>query len=278
MNGTPLLDVLDLTVSFGGLVAVDEVSLSVSEGSIVGLIGPNGAGKTTCIDALSGFVPTVGGRVDLGGQEVGDWPPHRRAQHGLVRTFQGVELFDDLTIRENLLVAATEVKWWSSVVHAVRPGSFRRIDVDWALDAVGLDGCGDSRPSELAHGRRRLAGLARALASRPRLLLLDEPAAGLDTYETETLAEHLRSLPDLGMSILLVEHDMSLVHSVCEEIHVLDFGRVIASGPPEDVMADPAVIDAYVGREEAQPQHAEASQDRVTDDIRRGDDEGGATR
>ncbi len=250
MSGSPLLDVVDLTVSFGGLHAVDRVSLRVPEGAIVGLIGPNGAGKTTCIDALSGFVPSTAGRVLLDGREIGDWPAHRRARNGLVRTFQSVELFDDLTIRENLLVAATEAKWWSPIAHAVRAGRSRVVEVDWALAAVGLEDSGDDYPSKLTYGRRRLAGLARALASRPRLVLLDEPAAGLDTFESEALASQLRSLPGLGTSVLLIDHDMSLVHNTCEEIYVLDFGRVVSSGAPDEVRSDPVVIEAYLGQEE----------------------------
>ncbi len=250
MSPTPLLEVIGLTVSFGGLHAVSEASFSVPEGAVVGLIGPNGAGKTTCIDALSGFVPAASGRVLLAGRDIGDWPPHRRAKSGLVRTFQSVELFDDLTIRENLLVAATDTKWWSPFLHAIWSGRHGSADVDWALEAVGLDGCGDDYPSELTHGHRRLAGLARALASRPRLVLLDEPAAGLDTFESEALARQLSSLPGLGISVLLIDHDMSLVHSTCQEIHVLDFGHVIASGTPDEVKAEPSVVEAYLGTEE----------------------------
>jgi branched-chain amino acid transport system ATP-binding protein len=250
MSPPPLLEVIDLTVDFGGIHAVDAVSFSVPDGVIVGLIGPNGAGKTTCIDALSGFVPVQNGRILLDGQDIGDWPVHRRANNGLVRTFQSVELFDDLTIRENLLVAATEERWWSPVVHAILGGRSSQVDVEWVLDAVGLGDCGDEYPNELGHGRRRLAGLARALASRPRLVLLDEPAAGLDTFESEVLAERLRSLPALGVSVLLIDHDMSLVHSTCETIHVLDFGQLISSGTPDEVRSDPLVIEAYLGQEE----------------------------
>ncbi|MEZ5171276.1 MAG: ABC transporter ATP-binding protein [Acidimicrobiia bacterium] len=246
----PLLEVTDLMVTYGGLNAVDLVSFSVDEGGIVGLIGPNGAGKTTCIDALSGFIPQATGGIRFAGTDIRGWPAHRRAEHGLVRTFQSVEMFDDLTVRENLLVAATRTRWWSVFVDACRPSyRARNIDVEWALDATGLGDEGERYPPELGHGQRRLAGLARALASRPRLVLLDEPAAGLDNAETAALASRLRSLPDLGIGVLLVDHDMSLVLGVCERIHVLELGRVIASGSPREVRTDPAVIEAYLGLE-----------------------------
>ncbi len=247
---SPLLEVTDLMVSYGGLNAVDLVSFPIEEAGIVGLIGPNGAGKTTCIDALSGFIPHATGRVRFAGEDIGGWPAHRRAEHGLVRTFQSVEMFDDLTVRENLIVAATKTRWWSVFVDACRPSyRVRNIDVEWALEATGLGGEGGRYPTELGHGQRRLAGLARVLASRPRLVMLDEPAAGLDSAESVALASRLRSLPDLGIAVLLVDHDMGLVLDVCEQIHVLDLGQVIASGSPREVRTNPAVIEAYLGSE-----------------------------
>ncbi len=248
---TTILEVSDLTVSYGGLSVLDGVSFAVPKGGIVGLIGPNGAGKTTCIDAMTGFVPSARGRVVVDGSDISAWPAHRRSRFGLVRTFQSVEMFDDLTVRENLIVAAAPERWWSMIVDAMRPShSSRDIDVGWALDIVGLGDDADRYPTELSHGRRRLAGLARAIAARPRVLLLDEPAAGLDPAESDTLAALIRSLPDLGMSILLVDHDMGLVFNTCQLIHVLDFGRLTASGDPTSIRTDPAVIDAYLGRED----------------------------
>jgi ABC-type branched-subunit amino acid transport system ATPase component/branched-subunit amino acid ABC-type transport system permease component len=243
----PLLVVEGLTVRYGGVLAVSDVDLVVPEATIVGLIGPNGAGKTTCIDALSGFAPSSARTLRLGETDLRGRPAHDRARRGLVRTFQSVELFDDLTVTENLQVAATPTRWWSTAVHAVHPGRHHE-DVGWALAAVGLDDVGDCLPGELSLGRRRLAGVARALASRPRVVLLDEPAAGLDTYESEALAERLATLPGMGVSVLLVDHDMGLVHGICSEITVVDFGHVIASGPPAEVTADPLVIDAYLGQ------------------------------
>ena len=248
---TTLLDVADLTVSYGGLNAVDGVTFAIPEGGIVGLIGPNGAGKTTCIDALSGFLPDARGHVSLAGQDLSGRPAHQRARLGLVRTFQSVELFDDLTIRENLFVAASPERWWSPLADAVMPRrGLRAAEIGWALEVVGLDSDGERYPTELSHGRRRLAGLARALASRPRLLLLDEPAAGLDPSESEALAALVRSLPGLGISVLLVDHDMGLVFGTCEMIHVLDFGILTASGDAASIRSDPAVIEAYLGRGE----------------------------
>ncbi|MGZ8752350.1 MAG: ABC transporter ATP-binding protein [Acidimicrobiia bacterium] len=246
MSETRLLRVEELTVRYGGLAAVDRVSLDVEEGSIVGLIGPNGAGKTSFIDALTGFTPSVGS-IRFDGEPVETLPPHQRARRGIVRTFQSLELFDDLSIRENLAVAADRPHWWTTFVDALHPRRGRDDDVEWALEAVGLAGFGDRLPTELANGPRHMVALARALVSRPRLALLDEPAAGLDTSETAELAERLRALPGLGVSVLLVDHDMGLVLGVCDTVSVLDFGAVITSGPPAAVRADPDVIRAYLG-------------------------------
>jgi branched-chain amino acid transport system ATP-binding protein len=242
-----LLDVGELSVDFGGLRAVDDVSLVVESDRIMGLIGPNGAGKTTTIDALCGFVGAHG-RVSLAGTRIDALPPHQRARAGLVRTFQSVELFDDLTVRENLLVAATTPRWWSPLADAIAPRrSAHGVDIDFALDVVGLRHLADAQPGALSHGQRRLAGVARALSSRPKLVLLDEPAAGLDPAETTELGGVIRSLPDAGIGVLLIDHDMSLVLDVCDEITVLNFGRVIATGEPATIRENPAVIAAYLG-------------------------------
>ena len=244
MKGRLVVD--GLSVQFGGLTAVDHVGLAVDGARIVGLIGPNGAGKTTFIDAVGGFVPATG-RVELDGVRIDAMAPHERARRGLVRTFQSLELFDDLSVRENLLVAAEQPSWWGPLVDAVRPAVRRPADVDWALGAVGLDGAGDRAPAELSNGARHLLALARAVAGRARLLLLDEPAAGLDTNETVTLGRRLRDLAALGIGILLVDHDMSLVLDVCDTVHVIDFGKIIASGSPAEVRMDASVVAAYLG-------------------------------
>ena len=243
-----LLAVEHLGVNYGGLLAADDVSIEVAPGTVHSLIGPNGAGKTTIIDALSGFVPGATGRITLGGRRIDGLPAHGRARAGLVRTFQSIELFDDLDLRENLLVAAARPRWWSPFLDAVAPRrAMRGIDVDFALDALGLADAAQARPGELSHGRRRLAGVARALASRPQLVLLDEPAAGLDADETAALGAVLRGLPAAGVGVLLVDHDMSLVLGTSDEVTVVDFGRVIANGSPAAVRDDPAVIAAYLG-------------------------------
>ena len=245
---TVLLEVNGLSVSYGGLQAVDDVSLSVRSEAIMGLIGPNGAGKTTTIDALCGFVPGARGAITLAGQRIDELRAHQRARCGMGRTFQSVELFDDLSVHENLLVAALTPRWWTPVVDAIAPRrTARGIDVDFALDLMDLRPLADARPSELSYGQQRLVGVARALAARPKLLLLDEPAAGLDPTETAALGRLIRGLADEEIGVLLVDHDMTLVLEVCDEITVLDFGRVIAGGPTAAVCADPAVVSAYLG-------------------------------
>ena len=243
-----LLRARGLTVTFGGVHAVHAVDLDVAAGELVGLIGPNGAGKTTLIDALTGFVRPSAGSVELDGEDLTPLAPAARAQRGLVRTFQSLELFEDLTVADNLRVCAETPHWWDPLVDAVRPRRGEALEqVGWALEVVGLGDVADRRPNELSHGRRKLVAVARALALRPRVVLLDEPAAGLDTSETARLGEHLRTLPEHGVSVLLVDHDMGLVLSTCDRVAVLDVGAVIATGPPEQIRADHRVIEAYLG-------------------------------
>jgi len=223
-----VLRVSGLSVAFGGVRALRDVTLEVREGELVGLIGPNGAGKTTLVDAVSGFVGYTG-RVELSGSDLGGLPPYERARHGLGRTWQSTELFDDLDVRENLTVAS-------------RNGSTAQ-----ALDLVGMGWAAEAMPAQLSMGQRKLVGVARALAAKPRLLCLDEPAAGLDTRESAELGACLRGLADEGQSMLLIEHDMGLVLGICDRVVVLEFGQVIADGPPEAVRTDPQVIAAYLG-------------------------------
>jgi branched-chain amino acid transport system ATP-binding protein len=243
-----LLEVEGLRVVFGGVAAVDDVSFAVEEGSLVGLIGPNGAGKTTCIEALTGFVSPASGTVRFLGHDVTGVPPHRRARQGLVRTFQSVELFDDLTVRDNLRAAANRRNIWQSLGDLFAP-RWHGDDtaIDRALDVVGLRDAADTLPGELSQGQRKLAGVARALACRPRMVLLDEPAAGLDGTETLALGRRLRDVVDDGVTILLVDHDMGLVLGTCDRIVVLDFGRVLAEGTPDQIRRDDRVVAAYLG-------------------------------
>jgi branched-chain amino acid transport system ATP-binding protein len=242
-----LLRTTDLAVSFGGVNALDGVDLVVPTGQLVGLIGPNGAGKTTTIDALTGFV-AARGRIELAGEDITDWSPDRRARAGLVRTWQSLELFDDLTVEENCRVAAEPPSLRRAVRDVFLPGRAAIADdVAWAMDLVGISAVAGRHPDELSLGQRKLAGVARALAARPRLVLLDEPAAGLDTDESTVLGAVLRRLIDEGLTVLLVDHDMGLVLSVCDTIHVLDFGRFIAHGSPAAIRADPRVVAAYLG-------------------------------
>jgi ABC-type branched-subunit amino acid transport system ATPase component len=220
--------------------ALSEVDLEVREGELVGLIGPNGAGKTTFIDAITGFVGCTG-TVTLDGRDVGDLAPYARARLGFSRTWQGTELFDDLDVRENLMVAVGD----RGSTLPLPDGT--PADVEATLAEMGLDPIGLALPSELSEGQRKLVGLARAVVGRPRLLCLDEPAAGLDTEESRVLGQRLRELCDGGTSTLLIDHDMGLVLSICDRVVVLEFGKVIANDAPEVVRRDPAVIAAYLG-------------------------------
>ena len=242
-----LLETVDLSVTYGGLRAVDGVDITVEEGQLVGLIGPNGAGKTTFIDALTGFTPAAG-RINFAGREIGDLPAHRRARIGLGRTWQSLELFDDLNVLENLQVASEPQTASGFLLDLVRPGRHRdHGGVDQALAAVGLEDLASRMPAELSQGQRKLVGVARALAARPRLVCMDEPAAGLDTSESEALGDRLRGVVASGVTIFLVDHDMGLVLSVCDYVYVIEFGQVIASGKPEAVRVDERVIGAYLG-------------------------------
>jgi branched-chain amino acid transport system permease protein len=224
-----VLAIRDLSVTFGGVHALEHVSMEVHEGELVGLIGPNGAGKTTLIDAITGFVPCTG-RVELGGHDIGRMPPYTRARRGLSRTWQNTDLFDDLEVGENVAVAARGDADPEQILGLV--------DLAWAAPAM---------PDQLSEGARKLVGVARALAGEPRLLCLDEPGAGLDARESEELGRSLRELADRGQSTLLIDHDMGLVLSICDRVVVLEFGRVIADGPPEVVRQDERVIAAYLG-------------------------------
>ena len=246
--GSPLLSVADLTVRYGGVTALDSVSLSVPAGGFVGLIGPNGAGKTTFVDALTGFT-RYSGEVCFDGARLDRAPAHVRARHGLARTFQSGGVFDDLTVEENILVGERSGSGWLSAVTSVLSGRSAPASraTSEIIESLGLAGLLGMRAEELSEGQRKLVCVAQALASKPKLLLLDEPAAGLDSAESAWLGQQLLAVRDRGVTILLVDHDMDLVMNVCDELVVLDFGKVIAVGPPREVLANPLVVAAYLG-------------------------------
>lgn len=238
----PLLDVSDVTVRFGGNIALDDVSLQVDAGTITGLIGPNGAGKTTMFNVVTGLQTVDRGRVVLEGTDISDDAPFRRARAGIARTFQRLESFGSMTVRENVLVAA-------ELRH--EHGEPRAADfVDALLARLNLTDVAEVRADGLPTGRARLVEIARALATRPKLLLLDEPASGLSESESDELAILLTELAAGGLAILLVEHDVPLVMRVCHKIFVLDFGAILAAGNAADVQADARVQEAYLGAPE----------------------------
>jgi branched-chain amino acid transport system ATP-binding protein len=237
------LEIQEVSVRFGGLAALSEVSLSAGEGVITGLIGPNGAGKTTLFNVVTGMQRPTTGTVRLDSRDLRGLTSYRRARLGLGRTFQRLELFGTLTVAENIGVAASiaqrgVLKARSKAIHEIR---------EEILDRLGLTAVANDRADTLPTGTGRLVELARALATGPKVLLLDEPAAGQDTDETQRFSEVLRSLANEGLAILLVEHDMELVMNVCHTVVVLDYGRVICTGTPAQIRADPAVQAAYLG-------------------------------
>lgn len=236
-----LLSSKGIGVRYGGVVALDDVSFDVYDGEIVGLIGPNGAGKTTFIDAISGFADATGS-VSIAGSSLDGMRPYRRSRRGLGRTFQGIELYDDLSVKENVSVGTT------TALHRVSDNPpLDDAGLDELFEVLHLDAVVDRPVKELSQGQRQLVSVARALAGRPRVVLLDEPAAGLDSTESMWLGSRLRAIRDSGLTIVMVDHDMELVLEVCDRIVVLDLGKVIAIGTPEEVRKDPKVTRAYLG-------------------------------
>jgi branched-chain amino acid transport system ATP-binding protein len=241
VDGAPVLSVEAVSVRFGGVQAVTDADITAMAGQITGLIGPNGAGKTTTFNVITGLEKPTSGRVLVNGREVSRLSPYRRARLGMARTFQRLEVFGSLSARENVLAAAEFRRGWSG-----DKSDPQRV-TDEILDLVGLRAVADMRVDALPTGLARLVELGRALATRPRLLLLDEPGSGLDNTETEALGDLLIDLAAGGMAILLVEHDVDLVMRICDRIHVLDFGKIISVGTTAEVQADPVVQAAYLG-------------------------------
>jgi branched-chain amino acid transport system ATP-binding protein len=249
-SGTPVLEVDDVSVRFGGVQAVDSVTITAYAGQVTGLIGPNGAGKTTTFNIITGLEKPSQGKVRIAGEDVSSLPPYKRSRRGMARTFQRLEVFGSLTARDNILAAAEFRKGWA------RDDSDPRQVTEEIIDLVGLRAVAGDRADSMPTGLARLVELGRALASRPKILLLDEAGSGLDHDETAALGDLMLQLADDGMAILLVEHDVELVMRVCSRIHVLDFGKIIAVGTPREVQTNPAVQAAYLGADTSDVEEA----------------------
>ncbi len=249
-----LLELQSVTIRFGGVVAISALDLTIPEGSIFGLIGPNGAGKTSCFNVITGVYQPTEGAVRFAEQTVNGLKPHRITQLGLARTFQNIRLFPEMSALENVMVGA-DAQHRTGIPGAIlglpRHRREQRQGEELArelLEFTGIPGVESEAARNLAYGGQRRLEIARALATRPKLLLLDEPAAGMNPAEKNGLADLIRAIRDRGVSVLLIEHDMGLVMSICDRIAVLDFGKLIAEGLPEEVRESPAVVEAYLGR------------------------------
>lgn len=248
-----MLEIVNVTKNFGGLTALNDIDLAVKEKQIYGLIGPNGAGKTTLFNIITGFLPPSEGSIQFSGKELTRLPPNKIARLGIARTFQNIRLFGTMTVMENVLVAQN-IKAQSGILSLFQLLNARekklKEEAEVLLQKMGLWKKRNELGISLAYGDQRRLEIARALALAPELLLLDEPAAGMNEAETEDLLERIQDIRELGQTIMLIEHDMNIVMGICDYISVLNFGSVIAKGTPEEIQTSEAVIEAYLGREE----------------------------